>query len=78
MVSIALLWQNFHWEHLLGFAILIAGMCFYHGLVPTICRRSRDNIQDIEYQDNITEDKLMEDEIPEPSMERSITSIGTT
>ncbi|CAH0703742.1 unnamed protein product [Spodoptera exigua] len=38
MVSLAVRWQAFHWQHLIGFAILIFGLCEYNGVVPS-CRR---------------------------------------
>ncbi|CAB3259042.1 unnamed protein product [Arctia plantaginis] len=38
MFSLAVRWQTFHWQHLVGFAILIFGMCEYNGIIPR-CRR---------------------------------------
>lgn len=38
MFSLAVRWQSFHWQHLVGFAILIFGMCEYNGIIPK-CRR---------------------------------------
>lgn len=38
MVSLAVRWQTFHWQHLIGFAILIFGLCEYNGIIPR-CRR---------------------------------------
>lgn len=38
MVSLAVRWQNFYWPHLIGFGVLIYGMCEYNGLIPR-CRR---------------------------------------
>ncbi|CAH0578394.1 unnamed protein product [Chrysodeixis includens] len=37
MFSLAVRWQSFHWQHLIGFAILIFGMCEYNGVIPR-CR----------------------------------------
>ncbi|CAK1588263.1 unnamed protein product [Parnassius mnemosyne] len=34
MVSLAVGWQAFHWQHLVGFAILILGMFKYNGALP--------------------------------------------
>lgn len=40
MVSLAVRWQQFHWQHLIGFAVLIVGMAQYNGLLPKVsCRR---------------------------------------
>lgn len=42
MVSLAVRWQDFHWPHLIGFAVLILGTAMYNGLVKIPpCRRSR-------------------------------------
>ncbi|CAH2985481.1 unnamed protein product [Chilo suppressalis] len=40
MVSLAVRWQSFHWQHLIGFGVLILGMAQYNGLLPKIgCRQ---------------------------------------
>ncbi|XP_023944465.2 solute carrier family 35 member F6 [Bicyclus anynana] len=39
-VSIAVAWQVFHWQHLVGFAVLITGLCAYNGLLARPCVRS--------------------------------------
>ena len=36
-VSISVGWQIFHYLQLLGFAVLIAGMCMYNEIVPWPC-----------------------------------------
>ncbi|XP_045784611.1 solute carrier family 35 member F6-like isoform X2 [Maniola jurtina] len=43
-VSIAVAWQAFHWQHLVGFAVLIFGLCAYNGLLPPLicCKRQPD------------------------------------
>ncbi|XP_063837460.1 solute carrier family 35 member F6 [Ostrinia nubilalis] len=43
MVSLAVKWQDFHWQHLIGFAVLILGMAQYNGIVPKVgCRRQAE------------------------------------
>lgn len=42
MVSLGVKWQAFHWQHLLGFAVLIVGMCAYNGLMPRCGRLEMD------------------------------------
>lgn len=49
MVSLAVHWQAFYWQHLIGFAVLIYGMCEYNGVVPS-CRRRQPNPVDSESQ----------------------------
>ncbi|KAJ2954513.1 hypothetical protein O0L34_g2796 [Tuta absoluta] len=46
MVSLGLRWQSFHWQHLIGFGILILGMCAYNGLVPAACARAHHDAHD--------------------------------
>lgn len=43
MVSLWVRWQDFHWQHLVGFAILILGMAQYNGLLPEM--KWRRNVQ---------------------------------
>ncbi|CAH1647842.1 unnamed protein product [Spodoptera littoralis] len=56
MVSLAVRWQTFHWQHLIGFAILIFGLCEYNGVVPR-CRRATPEplADDAESQAVVTE-----------------------
>ncbi|CAH0716709.1 unnamed protein product, partial [Brenthis ino] len=42
MVSLAVLWQKFHWQHVIGFIVLILGMCEYNGILPRFWRRRED------------------------------------
>ncbi|KAI8430618.1 hypothetical protein MSG28_000829 [Choristoneura fumiferana] len=39
MVSLAVRWQVFRWQHLIGFGVLLYGMAEYNALVPR-CRRA--------------------------------------
>lgn len=39
MVSLAVRWQVFRWQHLVGFGVLLYGMAEYNALVPR-CRRA--------------------------------------
>lgn len=34
IVSLGVRWQSFHWQHLIGFGVLIFGTCEYNGLIP--------------------------------------------
>lgn len=43
MVSLAVLWQKFHWQHLIGFLVLILGMCEYNGILPRPWRRREES-----------------------------------
>ncbi|XP_075990720.1 transport and golgi organization 9 [Anticarsia gemmatalis] len=49
MVSLSVRWQAFHWQHLVGFSVLIYGMCEYNGVVPR-CRRAQPAQADPESQ----------------------------
>lgn len=42
MVSLGLRWQDFHWPYLIGFSVLILGMCEYNGVVPR-CRSNAES-----------------------------------
>ncbi|XP_013161425.1 PREDICTED: solute carrier family 35 member F6 [Papilio xuthus] len=46
MVSLAVSWQVFHWQHLVGFSILLMGMFKYNGVLPewSLFRRNTDNV----------------------------------
>ncbi|XP_045509896.1 solute carrier family 35 member F6 [Colias croceus] len=46
VVSLAVKWQVFHWQHIIGFAILIAGMCEYNGILPRCSFRRAPEDQD--------------------------------
>uniref|UniRef100_A0A2A4K439 EamA domain-containing protein n=1 Tax=Heliothis virescens TaxID=7102 RepID=A0A2A4K439_HELVI len=48
MVSLAVSWQAFHWQHLIGFAVLIFGMCEYNGVVPRWSRAAPARADDAE------------------------------
>ncbi|XP_021184844.2 solute carrier family 35 member F6 [Helicoverpa armigera] len=48
MVSLAVSWQAFHWQHLIGFAVLIFGMCEYNGVVPRCSRAAAARADDAE------------------------------
>lgn len=37
MFSLAFTWQQFHWLQLLGFSLLLFGMCLYNGITCTVC-----------------------------------------
>lgn len=39
MVSLGVRWQAFHWPHLIGFGVLILGMCAYNNVLPRWRRR---------------------------------------
>ncbi|CAH2035358.1 unnamed protein product, partial [Iphiclides podalirius] len=43
MVSLAVSWQTFHWQHLVGFAILLLGMFQYNGALPDCWNYRRNN-----------------------------------
>ncbi|CAK1554748.1 unnamed protein product [Leptosia nina] len=44
LFSIGVGWQVFHWQHVIGFAILIIGMCGYNGVLPDCsARRSQSD-----------------------------------
>ncbi|OWR41967.1 solute carrier family 35 member F6 [Danaus plexippus] len=43
MVSLGVKWQVFHWQHLIGFAILIFGMAVYYDIIPMNSRRPADD-----------------------------------
>lgn len=45
MVSLAVRWQAFHWQHLIGFAVLILGMAQYNGLLPALSRRPQPDAE---------------------------------
>ncbi|CAH2218193.1 jg23200, partial [Pararge aegeria aegeria] len=45
-VSLAVAWQAFHWQHLIGFAILICGLCAYNGILPRPCWRKTQTAED--------------------------------
>ncbi|XP_034839439.1 solute carrier family 35 member F6-like [Maniola hyperantus] len=47
-VSIAVAWQAFHWQHLVGFAVLILGLCGYNGLLPKMICCSTEPDEDEE------------------------------
>ncbi|XP_021208208.1 solute carrier family 35 member F6 [Bombyx mori] len=42
VVSLAVRWQSFHWQHLMGFGVLIVGTCLYNNLVPR-CRTTTED-----------------------------------
>ena len=34
-VSLALSWQSFYWPQVIGFALLVTGMCLYNNIINT-------------------------------------------
>ncbi|CAH2103123.1 unnamed protein product [Euphydryas editha] len=59
MVSLAVSWQVFHWQHLIGFAALILGMCEYNGILPK-CWPRRVETEDQDQVVNTEADRLEE------------------
>ncbi|XP_072931280.1 solute carrier family 35 member F6 [Epargyreus clarus] len=64
MVSLGVRWQSFHWPHLIGFSILILGMCQYNGIVPVWCpiRRNTQAAADPEQNPVVHADADVTDE----------------
>lgn len=62
MFSLAVRWQSFHWQHLIGFAILIFGMCEYNGVIPRCRPTPEPSADDAENQAVNTEADRMDTE----------------